>query len=270
MSRALKIDVSQLQDVKIFFEKLTSELAKVSSERDQLAKTVETMKKEVKANKASADALQSEAVRKCEAAVDLCKKTEETTKSYASAVSRHGATGTGDDKGWQTVGTKRSHAFERTMQQIRIVSTKPEAVVPATNAEALDIAQKYVGIFGTALPGAIMNVRVEKAKSEGNAPGRPRAIVIDMPKVHAESVVTSTWAPEHSDKLGGWKAMRHLSAIEYRCKQALWDQYKTELQHAISTKERFRYLDDHTGIQIGFGPKLRLSKEKLKGLGVVC
>ena len=115
-----------------------------------------------------------------------------------------------------------------------------------------------------------MNVRVEKAKSEGNAPGRPRAIVIDMPKLHADSVIANTWAPEYSGKLGGWKAMRHLSAVEYRCKQALWEQFKTELQHAVSNKDRFRYLDNYTGVQIGSRPKLRLSKEKLKGLGAVC
>jgi len=64
--------------------------------------------------------------------------------------------------------------------------------------------------------------------------------------------------------------MKHLNPIEYRCRQALWQQFKTELQHAISNKARFRYLDDFTGVQIGNGPKLRLSKEIIKELGAVC
>jgi len=199
-----------------------------------------------------------------------CKKSAEAAvaKSFASVTAAN-SNGRPSQSGWQTVGARRSSTVASAMQQVRLVSTRPDdEPMVTTNSAGIAKAQWLAKSVG-ASTSAVMNAHVERTRAVGSTQGTPRAIVVDMSKAGADDLMQKVRLPEYQAFIKGWKVLKHLPPLEYRCRQALWVEFKTELEDAVTTQKKFRYLDAYTGIQIESGDKKRLSQEKLKALGVV-
>lgn len=240
----------------------------------QLFKTVNdlrsdnaSIRQELNALKASIARVESDTGRKCEETVDVCKKTTgEAVKSFANVTATTGSTANKND--WNVVGGRRSSNVSHVTAPIRIVSMQDNATLPATKPEAIKMAREFVDGLGLP-PSSVMDVHVEYTRGENGARAKPRAVIIEVSKTSADDIMIQQRVPGQLEKMKGFMARRHLTPLEYRCRQAIWVQFKDELEAAKNTK-RFRFLDSFTAVQIGDGPKQRLSKEKLKELGVVC